>query len=204
VKPLCLKSVPGKNYSHEETLAIQAANNGRVSYWGPYEINESRYLNALAQKEFLESGEARYRVLDSFNVNRRIVNCVHALTHADPVIQNRIQPVLRVGETGTSRLVSLYAEAGAFLGPPLREPWLLGSAGAYLYPATPREPGESIARRGISPTPAMLSEVVVESPPRRARDSSSIQSVAPGESPSRSSRSRSQPVVAPEAIFIVR
>lgn len=147
VQPLRLRSVPGRNWSLQETLAIMAGQNGQVSRWGPYEINEERFLLARKQAAFLESGAARYRALDSFNFNNEIVNCVHALTHASPAVKSSIQPVIRVGEPGTSRLAKLYFRAGAFLSYPRTHDWLLPLIGADQYPTSHREPGEYIPRR---------------------------------------------------------
>lgn len=200
VKPLSLRSVPGKNYTHEETLAIQAANNGRVSYWGPYEIDEERFRAAEAQRDYLESGAARYRALDSFNMNRTVVNCVHAMTHAEPSVRNRIQPVIRVGEPGTSRLAQLYVKGGAFLGFPERQDWVLTATGGDPYPTTPRLPGEEIARQLRGSPPAVVGDTLpteVSARPAAPRAEST------GEAAARPRPRRANPVPA-DPTFIVR
>ena len=110
VQPLRLRPVQGKNWSLEDTLAIMANNRGHISVWGPYEVEESRWKKAQEHLNYLESGEVRYRAIDSFNLNKRIVNCVHAVTYAHPVLQTRIQPVIRVGEpAGSAWLPCPYA-----------------------------------------------------------------------------------------------
>ncbi len=146
VRPFRLRAVAGENWSLEETLAIMARYNSRVSRWGPYEVTAENYRLALEQYHFLESGAARYRVVDSFNVNKRVVNCVHAVTHASPYLGNRIQPVIRVGEPGTSRLAAIYLRRGALVGYPVREDWVLRASGGGIYPTVPRQPGERIRR----------------------------------------------------------
>src|SRR5207237_9156654 len=65
VEPSRLWSEPGRNSSLDETFALMAANNARVSHWGPYEIDAVRYELAREQARHLESGVARYRALDS-------------------------------------------------------------------------------------------------------------------------------------------
>ncbi|MCE9566289.1 MAG: hypothetical protein K8U57_30060 [Planctomycetes bacterium] len=146
VQPYRLRPVAGRNWTLPETLDIMARNNARVSRWGPYEVDANRFELAKKQAAFLESGAARYRSIDSFNMNDHVVNCVHALTHAGPNVRKYIQPVIRVGEPGTSRLAKLYLH-GAFQSYPVRHDWLLPLIGADAYPMTPREPGEHISRQ---------------------------------------------------------
>jgi len=146
VRPLWPWPVPGRNLSLEETLRIMAEHNSRVSRWGPYEVTAEQFRLALRQYNFLQSGAARYRVVDSFNTNRLVVNCVHAVTHASPYLGNRIQPVIRVGEPGTSRLATIYLRRGALVGYPVREDWVLQASGGGIYPTVPRQPGERIRR----------------------------------------------------------
>lgn len=147
VRPYRLRPEEGKNWSLAETFAIMGRSNSQISRWGPYEIEGSRYEMARAQAAFLESGQAKFRSIDSFNTNEHVVNCVHALTSAGPAVRHYIQPVIRVGEPGTSRLARLYNRGGAFPTFPERHDWLLPLIGADAYPTTAREPGERIPRR---------------------------------------------------------
>jgi hypothetical protein len=144
-----VKPTAGKNHTIEETLARAAKNRVRMSVWGPYEIDADRYELAMRQARFLDSGAVGYRVLDSFTGNPYVCHCVHALTYADPVLRRRVQPVIRVGEPGTSRLAGLYLRAGAFPGYPETHDWLIPALGLDRYPLTRREPGEYIRRRWL-------------------------------------------------------
>ncbi|MBA4065856.1 MAG: hypothetical protein C0501_19485 [Isosphaera sp.] len=147
VQPL-RRSVEGRNYTLEETLAIVAGNDAQVSRWGPYEIDAGRYELARRQAAFLESGAVRFRSVDSFSLNRTVVNCVHALTHADPGVEGYPQPVIRVGEPGTARLATLYARGGTFpAGPEPPQDWVVPLIGADRYPTTARYPGERVRRQ---------------------------------------------------------
>ncbi len=146
VRPHRLRPVEGHNFTLDETFAIMARHNSQVSMWGPFEIDAGRYEALAAQAGFLESGAVRYRTLDSLGRSRTIEHCVHAFTHADPVLQSRIQPVLRVGEPGTSRLALMYERSGAFItGPPTND-WAIPAIGANQYPVIRRQPGERISR----------------------------------------------------------
>ena|ERR1700722_133400 len=146
VQPLRARPVPGKNWSLDETFAIMANNNARVSHWGPYEIDACRFELAREQAAFLESGAARFRAIDSFNLNDYVVNCVHALAHAGPNARYYIQPVIRVGEPGTSRLAKLYVRDGAFTGYPHTHDEIFQAMGGDHYPSVQRQPGEQIRR----------------------------------------------------------
>jgi hypothetical protein len=147
VRPLKLRSEPGKNYSLEETFAIAEEQHARVSMWGPFEIDAGRYELAVEQAAFLESGAPRYRVLDTLGFNRSVQHCVHAVTYADPVLSRAIQPVLQVGEPGTSRLAGRYLRIGAFVGGGVTHDWLIPALGLDAYPVVRREIGEHVRRQ---------------------------------------------------------
>jgi hypothetical protein len=146
VQPLRLRSVAGKNWSLEETFAITARNNARVSMWGPFETDATRYNLAVSQAATLESGAVRFRSLDSLGRNRSVVHCVHALTFADPNLQRLRQPVLKVGEPGTSKLAVKYADSGAFAGPATHD-WLIPVLGLDKVGVVRRELGEYVPRQ---------------------------------------------------------
>lgn len=147
VEPLKVRRTPGKNYTLEETFGIAAEQNARVSMWGPYETDADRYERALAQARTLEDGSVAYRVLDSLGFRTSIQHCVHAVTYADPVLRRRLQPVIQVGEPGTSRLAARYLRTGAFVRPEVRHDWLIPVLGIDRFPVVRREPGEFVLRR---------------------------------------------------------
>jgi hypothetical protein len=147
VQPWRLRPVPGKNFSLEETFAIAAKDNARVSMWGPFEIDATRYELACAQTRLLESGAVRFRTVDSLGRNRFVSHCVHAVTYADPELNRLIQPVLRVGEPGTSKLAAKYADSGAFVGGPVTHDWLIPAIGLDRFEVVRRTPGERIPRQ---------------------------------------------------------
>ncbi|MBN9119130.1 MAG: hypothetical protein J0I06_08215 [Planctomycetes bacterium] len=146
VRPLKLRPVEGRNRSLEETFAIAARNNARVSMWGPFETDAGRYELAVRQVDALNSGAVRFRSLDSLGRNRSVQHCAHAVTFADPNLQRLRQPVIRVGEPGTSRLADKYVESGAFVGTETHD-WLLPALGLDRVAVVRREPGERVPRQ---------------------------------------------------------
>lgn len=146
VQPLRLRSVQGKNYTLEETFAITQRDNARISMWGPFETDATRYQLAVAQASTLNSGAVRFRSLDSLGRNRSVQHCVHALTFADPKLQSLRQPVLKVGEPGTSKLATKYADSGAFAGTETHD-WLIPALGLDKVGVVRRELGEYVPRQ---------------------------------------------------------
>ncbi len=136
--------VEGRNFTLEETLALAFANKARVSHWGPYEISADWYARAENQKRLLESGSVRYRVLDSFGFNMKIMHCVRAVIETNDVIPSRPQPVFQIGEPGTSRVARRYLRHGEFLGNGLTHPWVISAIGLDQYPIVKRRSGEFI------------------------------------------------------------
>lgn len=146
VQPLRVRPVAGKNYTLDETFAKMAANDAQVSVWGPFETDATRYALAVQQAATLSSGAVQFRSVDSFRGNRAVQNCVHGVTYADPQLQSLRQPVIRVGEPGSSNLAAKYVNSGAVAGPQTH-PEILPLIGADRYPVIPRDPGERIRRQ---------------------------------------------------------
>ncbi|HEY1186198.1 MAG TPA: hypothetical protein VGE74_01015 [Gemmata sp.] len=147
VQPLRLRSVAGKNHSLDETFAKMRNNDARVSVWGPFETDATRYALAAQQADVLNSGAVRFRSVDSFRNNRGVQNCTHAVTYADPNLQHLRQPVpVGYGEPGTSKLAAKYVNSGAVAGAETHD-WVLSAVGADQYPVVRRAPGEHISRR---------------------------------------------------------
>lgn len=145
VQPLLFRTKAGRNWSLADTLAVMAKTNARVSLWGPFETDADRYHRAVAQARTLESGAVRFRSIDSLTRRPGVQHCVHAVTYADPVVRKYIQPVLRVGEPGTSRLAVKYQRAGAFVSPETHD-WLIPALGLDAAGLVRREPAERIPR----------------------------------------------------------
>jgi hypothetical protein len=80
VRPAALLSEPGRNLDLYGTLRWAAATEQRVSLWGPYQIDRELYGRALGQIASLESGEVRYKAVDSGCQSDRVSNCIHAVS----------------------------------------------------------------------------------------------------------------------------
>jgi hypothetical protein len=146
VHPWRLRSSPGYNHTLEGTLAIMAREHSQVSLWGPFEVDANRYALACRQAATLESGSVRFRTLDSLGRKQTVAHCVHAVTFADPAVSRYRQPVLRVGEPGTSNLAEKYLRNGAFVGGAATHDWLIPALGLDRSGVIRRVPGEHVPR----------------------------------------------------------
>ncbi len=70
---------PGRNWGLDETIREVQSEDERASYWGPYEIEKQLYCRALAQRAHLESGEVKYKAVDTAFPSERVSNCIHAV-----------------------------------------------------------------------------------------------------------------------------
>ncbi len=71
---------PGRNFGFEETLNWCVKNEMRISVWGAYRIERELYCRALKQIELLNSGQVRYKAVDSGRSTDRVSNCTHAVS----------------------------------------------------------------------------------------------------------------------------
>ena len=72
----------GHNFALQETLDIVIGDGEHVSMWGPYRIDERLYNGAVRKYAQLESGEVRYKCIDSGHFTDRVCNCIHAVSTA--------------------------------------------------------------------------------------------------------------------------
>jgi hypothetical protein len=147
VRPLALRPEPGKNLTLEETVELVRVNNGRISAWGPYEIDEYRYQRFIARKEELEGGKLLYRAIGGLTRNSPITNCGQSFARSSPIVGSRWQPTPKPGEDGTSHLALRYLRVGALLNNGAEHPWLISAISADYFPVTYRKPGEQVPRR---------------------------------------------------------
>src|SRR5204863_1128531 len=80
IRFLALLPEPGHNFDLHETLRFVLNDCQRVSLWGPYQINCDLYQLACKQIQLLQSGEVRYKAVDSGYPSNRVSNCIHALS----------------------------------------------------------------------------------------------------------------------------
>jgi hypothetical protein len=96
-------SEPGRNFSLEKTMEIVQSQCECVTAFGPYQITEELWCRACKQKVLLESGDVRYKTIDTTYNPRRVSNCIHALTSF-----NRENARLRIGRTNFGDVASYY------------------------------------------------------------------------------------------------
>lgn len=149
IRPFALRREPGVNLTLDQTYRWVASFGGKVSLWGPYEIDADRYARFLARKADLDSGRVDYRAIGSLFRDPTVSNCGQSFAKSSPIINRKyLQPTPKPGEDGTSLLALRYVRVGAFIGPEVTHDWLLPLIGADRYPYTRRLPGERIPRFG--------------------------------------------------------
>ena len=70
----------GRNFGLHETIRWAECNHMRTSVWGAYRICPELYCMALKQEGLLESGQVRYKAVDSLYPSERVSNCIHAVS----------------------------------------------------------------------------------------------------------------------------
>lgn len=109
----------GKNFDLHTTLRLMLAEGERVSLWGPYQIQKCLYDRAFAQWRHLESGEVRYKAVDTAYPTARVSNCIHAVSD---IAQDA--PRLRVLSPG-------WGEPASFLITHAMLPWIIEPGRTY-------------------------------------------------------------------------
>lgn len=115
---------PGKNYDLHSTLRLVLGEGERVSMWGPYQIQKSLYDRAFAQWRHLESGDVRYKAVDTGYPTSRVSNCIHALSDIPTD-----GPRLRVLSPG-------WGEPASYLITREMLPWIINPGQTYSGIAT--------------------------------------------------------------------
>jgi hypothetical protein len=88
---------PGVNLDLYQTLRAVYASRQEVTLWGPFVIPHYVYENSIRVKQFLESGQMKYRAIDG-GADALIDDCIHAVSAVDPVFGKRHYPLVRVGK----------------------------------------------------------------------------------------------------------
>jgi hypothetical protein len=121
----------GCNRDLQTSLRLVLADGQRVSMWGPYEIDPCIYQQAGRQQRLLESGQVRYKAVDSLRLSDRVTNCVHAISG---VIED---PHLRIvavtcGEPAGFILIRRFSPW--IINPGYVYPWVSTALGLDCYP----------------------------------------------------------------------
>ena len=103
---LCREPVPGRNYDLRETIEIERAAGLRVSQWGPYEIDQALFDDAVRQARHLASGAVRYVVWDRES-RPQAINCIHAVSDVDSS-RSALATGTALGDAAGEALVRFY------------------------------------------------------------------------------------------------
>jgi hypothetical protein len=97
----------GHNFELHETLRYVLSEGERVSMWGPYRIDQELYDNAVRQAQLLQSGQVRYKAIDSGYPTDKVSNCIHAI--ASPAGGYRVRVLSPwFGETASWAVLQRY------------------------------------------------------------------------------------------------
>jgi hypothetical protein len=140
IRALALLPECGQNFDLHTTLRWAYANDARVSLWGPYQIDRDVYLRALAQIQFLESGQVLYKANDAGYSSDQVSNCIHAVSSITEGYRLRVaSPVW--GETASYYVLG---ELEPWIMDPCRtHPWVGSAIGLDQYPIIYRPFGEN-------------------------------------------------------------
>jgi hypothetical protein len=127
----------GVNLDLHATLRWALHDCQRVSVWGPYQIRKELFDQALRQVARLQSGEVRYKAVDTGHPTRRVSNCFHALS--DLAVE---APRLRVGTPGWGESASYFVALTLspwILDPGQTHDWVLDRLGLGCFPLVRRD-----------------------------------------------------------------
>jgi hypothetical protein len=126
----------GHNFGLHETIKYALANDERVSAWGPYRIDKKLYDNARRQVGVLESGEVRFKPVDTGYPTDRVSNCIHAVSSCAEGYRLRI---LSPGFGDTASWVVTQRFRPFILNTDETHEWVYSYLGLQDYPITRRD-----------------------------------------------------------------
>lgn len=119
VNPLNTRPQRGDNLTLHETLEWGVKNGVDVGMWGPFVIDEELYERAKERVAYLESGKAKYLILDRNWRKQQYAafHCVHAVSD----IGGRLDTQMKRGESASEAVVRHLA------------PWIIKDLGDYAW-----------------------------------------------------------------------
>jgi hypothetical protein len=131
IRVLALLPEPGHNFDLHTTLRFVLGDRQRVSLWGPYQIDPELYHRALMQKQLLESGQVRYKAVDSGYPSDRVSNCIHAISS---IAEGHRVKVLSPGWGETASFTILQRFSPWIIDTNCPHSWLGSALGLNCYP----------------------------------------------------------------------
>jgi hypothetical protein len=136
VRAHALLPEPGVNLDNATTIRWLLHNQMRISLWGPYQIHPDLYRRALEQRALLESGQVRYKAVDSGRRSDHVSNCIHAVSSV--VTGGRLH-VASPGWGETASYLIVRQMEPWIIDPCRRHTWLEAVLGLGQYPIIRRE-----------------------------------------------------------------
>jgi hypothetical protein len=129
---LRLRTEPGLNLSHEQSLAHAARTGQRVSLWGVHQITPEAYQQFQRQRARLVTGQLAYQCLDTIGEagNRRnAVNCVHALADFANILPHVPVAVQPYGDESAALIAQTVPRRGVVADPAADVSWIIHEMG---------------------------------------------------------------------------
>jgi hypothetical protein len=104
--------------------------------WGPYQIDPELYFRAVNQVNLLQSGQVRYKAVDSGYPTARVSNCIHAISSIAEGYRVR---VLSPGWGETASYTILRQFRPWILDDCRTHPWVGTALGLDCYPIIYRD-----------------------------------------------------------------
>lgn len=143
VRPLALRPEPGINHNLAETLLFICGPRQKLALWGPYEIDECRFRQAVRRKAALDSGAFQYKLTDGFNRRPTVEHCLHAVAGAHPDVYRRCKVVMRYGVGGAALVASAMRTVGMIRESCGDHDWLLDALGLVASKFDRRTAGDA-------------------------------------------------------------
>jgi hypothetical protein len=122
---------PGHNFDLHTTIKFVLGDCQRLSLWGPYQIDPELYFRALNQINLLQSGQVRWKAIDSGFPTNRVSNCIHAI---GSIARGHRVRVLSPGWGETASFELLREFRPWIVDPCKTHPWVGTALGLDCYP----------------------------------------------------------------------
>lgn len=139
IRDLRLHPEPGVNLTLDQTLQLVTAQRQRVSLWGPYEVPPAVFGQFYRQYLRVAGGNYLYQAVDNINPNPRVVDCIHAVSDADPLFGRGHYPLVRFGTPASHHIVRQFFERNEVIDPAADHGGYLTALGVTAYPVIRRE-----------------------------------------------------------------
>ena len=113
-------TLPGGNFSLEETIKLAVGAKNAVAMWGPYEIHQKGFELGVRRKRLLDEGKIKYRADDRISRKDGVaINCFHAMSGLDEDFPKGgfLGTGLKMwGFNGTARVLIEYTKKARYKG----------------------------------------------------------------------------------------